>query len=172
MYIQIDEPKERISTKAVKVWRISNTIGHVTAILITAVLILCAEKFDWYGWISIILYIIGGLFIISSIFSVAIEPTYLQRTWRYKIDEQFVQLKHGKWQVEHTIIPMEKVEYVHIEQGPILRRYNLYNIKIGTTTSNHMIPAISSEEAKILRAQIAIYAKIKDIGLDEGEQGA
>lgn len=169
MYIQIEEPTEKISIDAVKVWRISNTIGHFSGLLITAVLIICTERFDWYGWIGLTLYIIGGLLVISSIFSIAIEPAYLQRTWRYKVDQQFIQLKHGKWQESHTLIPMEKVEYVQTQRGPIMRRYDLYNIEIGTTTSSHSIPAIPSEEAKKLKAEIATYAKIKDKDLIGGE---
>jgi uncharacterized protein len=172
LYIQIEEPTEKISTDAVNVWRISNTLGHLSAILVVAVLVVCSIKFDWYGWIETVLYIIGGIIFLSAIFSIVIEPIYVQRMWRYKIDPQFVQLKHGKWFENHTLIPMEKVEYVRTEQGPLMRRYGLYNIEIGTTTSSHVIPGIPSETAKILKAQIATYAKIQDEDLVKGEQRA
>jgi uncharacterized protein len=172
MYLTIEEPTETISNDAVKVWRISNTIEHGIAILILTVLVVCAEKFGWYDWIGIVLYFLGGFTVFSSIFSIFIEPTYLQSTWRYKIDQQFVQMKRGKWQEQHTLIPMEKVEYVRTEQGPIMRRYGLYNIEIGTTASNHIIPAIGRDEAKRLKALIAIYAKIQDEEAAGGEKDA
>lgn len=169
MYLNIEEPTERISTDAVKVWRISNSLGHLLALIIIAILVLFSNMFGWFDWINIVLYIIGGLAILSALFSIVIEPIYLQRTWRYQIDQQFVQLKHGKWQVKHTLIPMEKVEYVRSEQGPLMRMFSLYKIEIGTTTSNHVIPGIPSDEAKLLKAQIATYAKIQDSDLVEGE---
>jgi uncharacterized protein len=172
LYLNIDEPTEKISTDAVKVWRITNSLGHLLALIIIAILVFFSNMFGWFNWINIVLYIIGGLAILSGLFSIAIEPIFLQRTWRYRIDQQFVQLKHGKWQVKHTLIPMEKVEYVRSEQGPLMRRFNLYKIEIGTTTSNHVIPGIPSEEAKLLKAQIATYAKIQDSDLVEGETGA
>lgn len=162
MYIHIEEPTEKISTNAIKVWRISNTIGHAVALLITAILIFCADRFDWYRWVEITLYFIGGFLTFSAIYSILIEPTLTQRYWRYKIDEEFVQLKNGKWNENHTLIPMEKVEYVRTEQGPILRKFGLYDIVIGTTTSNHTLPAIPNEVALELKSQIATYAKIKD----------
>jgi uncharacterized protein len=168
MYIQIEEPTEKISTAAVKVWRISNSIGHSIALAITAALLVCSQVFAWFGWINIVLYILGGIIVLSSIYSIIIEPYYLQYTWRYKIDQHFVQLKHGKWHEQHTLIPMEKVEYVRTEQGPIMRRYALYNIEIGTTTSNHIIPAIPAETAQKLKAEIAVYAKIQDTDATEG----
>lgn len=133
---------------------------------------ICSDRFDWYDWIGIVLYILGGLFIVSSIFSIFIEPIYLQRTWRYQVDEEFVQLKFGKFQQQHILIPMEKVEYVRTEQGPILRRYDLYDLEIGTTTSSHKIPAIPANVAKILKAEIGTFAKIRDKDSKEGEIGA
>jgi uncharacterized protein len=172
MYLNIEEPTEKISIDAVKVWRISNSLGHLLALIIIAILVFFSKMFGWFDWINIVLYIIGGLAFLSAVFSIVIEPIYLQRTWRYQIDQQFVQLKHGKWQVKHTLIPMEKVEYVRSEQGPLMRMFNLYKIEIGTTTSNHVIPGIPSEEAKLLKAQIATYAKIQDSDLVEGETGA
>ncbi|MGM0836986.1 MAG: PH domain-containing protein [Bacillota bacterium] len=168
MYIHIEEPTEKISTNAITIWRISNTIGHAVALLITAILIFCADQFDWYRWVEITLYFIGGFLSFSAIYSILIGPTLTQRYWRYKIDEQFVQLKNGKWNENHTLIPMEKVEYVRTEQGPILRRYGLYNIIVGTTTSNHTLPAIPIEVAMKLKAQIATFAKIKDSGMEDG----
>ena len=172
MYIHIEEPTESISTDAVKVWRISNTIGHVTAIVITIALLLCADWFGWYGWISTVLYIISGIIVLSAIYSIVIEPVYLQRTWRYSMDQQFAQLKHGKWKVKHTLIPMEKVEYVRTEQGPIMRRFQVFNLEIGTTTSSHVIPAIPAEAAQKLKEQIAVFAKITEKELAEGDNGA
>jgi uncharacterized protein len=169
MYLNIEEPTEKISTDAVKVWRISNSLGHLLALIIIAILVFFSNMFGWFDWINIVLYIIGGLAILSALFSIVIEPIYLQRTWRYQIDQQFVQLKHGKWHVKHTLIPMEKVEYVRSEQGPLMRLFNLYKIEIGTTTSNHVIPGIPTEEAKLLKAQIATYARIQDSDLVEGE---
>ncbi|WP_226668819.1 PH domain-containing protein [Metabacillus litoralis] len=172
MYIEIDEPTEKISKHAVKVWRTSNTIGHTLALLIIAILILCTKKFDWYEWIGIVLYVLGGFLMLSSVYSIVIEPIYLLKTWRYKIDQQFIQLKHGKWQEVHTLIPMEKVEYVRTEQGPLMKRYQLYNIEIGTTTSSHVIPAIPAMKAKDLKFQIATWAKLQDQDFNEGEKGA
>lgn len=172
MYINIPEPTQTISIKATKVWRISNTIGHATVLVIIGTLMICSDRFDWYDWIGIVLYVLGGLFIVSSIFSIFIEPIYLQRTWRYQVDQEFVQLKFGKFQQQHILIPMEKVEYVHTEQGPIMRRYDLYDLEIGTTTSSHKIPAIPANVAKTLKAEIATFAKIRDKDSNEGEIGA
>jgi len=172
MYIEIEEPNQRISSDAVKVWRISHSLTFLVELLVIAILFFCTNIFGWYNWIETILSILFGLAFLSAIYNITIQPVFLQRTWRYQVDEQFVQLKHGKWTEEHTLIPMEKVEYVKTEQGPVMRRYGLYTIEVGTTTSSHKIPAIPEDIAKQLKSQIATYAKIQDTITEEGEKGA
>ncbi|QFT91087.1 Bacterial membrane flanked domain protein [Bacillus sp. THAF10] len=169
MYLTIKEPTKKISSHAVNVWRMSNTIGHTVALIILAVLLYCSHAFGWYSWVPIVLYIFIGLFTVSAIYSIFIEPTFLQRTWRYEVDEEFIQLKEGKWNESHTIIPMEKVEVVKTEQGPLLRKFHLYNIVIGTTTSSHTIPAIPKDLALDLKARIATFAKVTEDDVAEGE---
>ncbi|TDL31075.1 hypothetical protein E2R51_14865 [Jeotgalibacillus sp. S-D1] len=168
MYLQIPEPSRPISAKIVDIWRWTNTIGHSVTLLILGVLLYFDHHNNWVSWIDNVLYILIGLFIISAVYSIFIEPSILQKSWRYEISEEFVQLKHGRFNQYHTLIPMTKVEYVTTDQGPFLRKHELFNLKIGTTTSSHNIPALPKEEALMLRSQIARYAKVKDTD-PEGE---
>jgi len=169
MYLNVPEPSQPISPKIIGIWRWTNTIGHSITLLILGVLLYFDHTYNWVGWIDTILYILVGLIVISAFFSIFIEPSFLQKSWRYEIDEEFVQLKYGRFNQYHTLIPMTKVEYVTTDQGPFLRKHDLYNLKIGTTTSSHNIPALSKEEALKLRSQIARFAKVKDID-SEGDE--
>lgn len=168
MYINVEEPTQRISPYAVKVWRITNTIGHGVTLVVLGGLLAASLYFDWKVWIGWILYALLGLTVISAIYSILFEPYYLQKTWRYEIDETYIQLKHGSITQKHKLIPMSKVEFVMTNQGPFLRKYGLCNLEIGTVTSSHQIPAISKEEAVRLRAQIAELANIKDTDEEKG----
>jgi len=170
MYMNIKEPSEKIANQAVQVWRISNTIGHGIAIIVLGILLFCSENFHWYSWIQVTLYIILAIIVLSAIYSIFIEPVFLQKTWRYEIDEDFVQMKNGKWNESHTLVPMEKVEFVRTEQGPIMRKFDLFNLIIGTTTTQHTIPAIPAEKAIRLKAEIAQLAKVKESDLTEREE--
>lgn len=158
----LKEPKRQISKKIIGIWRTTNAIGHGAFLLGFGALLTASYMWDWYNWVNIILYILIGITVLSAAFSIGIEPVFVQRTWRYDVDENFIQLKHGRWNVEHKIIPMAKIEYVTTDQGPFLRRAGLYSLNIGTTASSHTIPAIPEEEALQLRAQIASYANVKE----------
>ena len=158
----LNEPERKISPKIIPIWRVTNTIGHGAFLLGFSALLAASHYWDWYNWINITLYVLIGITVLSAIFSIFIEPVFVQRTWRYDVDENFIQLKHGRCNVEHKIIPMAKIEYVTTDQGPFLRKAGLYSLKIGTTASSHTIPAIPQEEALALRAQIASYANVKE----------
>ncbi|MGI2328291.1 PH domain-containing protein [Planococcus sp. YIM B11945] len=162
MYIQIDEPKQKISPDAIRVWRMVNAIMEITAFMVISGLLFAGYAFDWKSWIVWIFWALLVLNVCSAIYSIGIEPVFIQKTWRYEIDEDHIQLQHGRFEKHHTLIPMAKVEYVSTNQGPFLRKYGLYDLTIGTVTSSHKIPAIPKEEALALRAKIGFLAKIKD----------
>ncbi|GGB55662.1 PH domain-containing protein [Virgibacillus dakarensis] len=159
----INEPDNHISQDAVTVWRISNSIGEGIALIVLAGLLWAGYYFDWYHWIIIVLWVLIVLTPISAIWSVFMEPLLLQKYWRYGINEEFVQLKHGILNEEHIIIPMTKVQYVEAKQGPLLRKYKLYTLSIGTMQSSHSIPALPEHEALMLRDEIAHKAKLKEV---------
>lgn len=163
MFLQIQEPTQRISKDSIWVWRLSNTLGHGITLLILGVFWYLSEMYDWKTWITYGLIVIFGLTVFSALYSILFEPYYKYKTWRYEIDEEYIQLKHGHFIERYFVIPMTKVEYVSTHQGPLLRKYQLYDVEIGTTTTNHSIPAIPAEQAIALREQIAIFAKVKDI---------
>jgi len=159
----LNEPIHPIAQDAIKVWRISNTISQIIIILVGLGLIVSSIYFDWYRWIQITLIILLAVDMLMSIWDIFIEPTLLQKYWRYDVNSEYVQMKHGIFKVKHIIAPMTKVQYVNTEQGPILRKYNLYTVEIGTMSSSFSIPALPEQEALRLRSQIAEYAKIKEV---------
>ncbi len=163
MYANMKEPDQHISKDAIRVWRISNCIIHISFILMAIILLILDNHFDWYNWVTYVLWIVLTLDIITAIWSIFFEPVLLQKYWRYGVDEAYVKLRHGKWHIHNQVIPMTKVQYVGLEQGPLLRKYNLYTISIGTMASTHQIPALSEQEAISLRNQIATLARIKEV---------
>ena len=158
-----NEPINPIAKEAVNVWRISALITHGIIILVFVILIWASHTYDWYTWIPIVLWVLIALDIISVIWDTGIEPVISQKRWRFGISGEFVSLKHGIFQEVNIMIPMTKVQFVKVEQGPLLRQYNLYTLSIGTLGETHDIPMLPEQEALNLRGQIANNAKIKEV---------
>lgn len=163
----IPEPIQRISNKTATVWRINSLISNGIFLIVLGVALFLSQYFDWVDWINTIIYILIGLTVLHLIYRLTIYPIYMQRTWRYEINEDFVQIKHGFINHYHAIVPMSRVEYVNTDQGPILRRFALASLTVGTLTSSHEIPALSVEEAAEIREKIVYFAKIVDVVEDE-----
>lgn len=163
MYSKIEEPKRCISEKAMKVWRISESLINMGILVVLCIVFYLDVYFEWKYWIGWIIIGLLGMTVLSAIWGIFIEPSLKQKYWRYDVDEEFIQLKSGIWNKKHQLIPMTKVQSVELVQGPLLRKFQLYSISVGTMGSSHKIPAIPQEEARELRDQIAHYAKIKEV---------
>lgn len=157
---QIPQPIETISKQAVSVWRISSIISYTITLLILGVLIFLQVYNEWPSWIGYVAYVIAGLVFLQAIYKIFIYPIYMQKTWRYRVDAEYIQLKYGALEHTHILVPMIKVLHVSTTQGPILRRFGLATITIGTTSSSHEIPALPLQVAEELREKIAVLAKV------------
>lgn len=160
MIQKIPEPQKRISKKAINVWRVTDLIQNLIGLIIIGGLIFSFYYFDWINWIGIVLYVLLGFVLVIMIYELTIRPVLLQKTWRYDIDRNYIQLKHGFINKRSLIIPMSRVEYVNTNQGPILRHYNLSVLTIGTITSANQIPAIPVAEARKIRELIVHLAEL------------
>lgn len=160
---QIEMPTQRLSKDAVKVWRIRETLSHALTLLLLVALLIIDEYFHWVAWIEMILWGIVALTVISAIWSIGIKPYLIYKNYRYDVSESFLQLKSGAIHEVHELIPMTKIQSVATNQGPIMRRYDLYSVEIRTMGSGHQIPALPKKVALQLREQIAQYAKLKEV---------
>ncbi|MGM0845038.1 MAG: PH domain-containing protein [Bacillota bacterium] len=155
-------PQKKLAPEAVKVWRISSIISSAVGFLVLGVLFYLDHYFswsEWAGWLLTALTLFTAVELIWSIF----QPKWLYNSWRFDMDEDFLQLKSGVWQEEHHLVPMTKIQAVATEKGPLLRKFGLNSIKIETMGSSHIIPALPEKEAIEIRNKIAHFAKIKEV---------
>jgi uncharacterized protein len=159
----IPEPSKRIAKEFIKARRLSDLIADIIGLVIFGILFYLDLYFHWPVWVGWILLSILAISFVGAIWGYVIEPVLLQKSWRYDVSEEFIQLKYGIWNARHQVVPMTKVQSVELNQGPILRKFSLYSIKIGTMGTKHKIPGLPEEEAKELRDMIAQYAKLKEV---------
>src|SRR5699024_3062852 len=91
-----------------------------------------------------------------------ILPFYRYRNFRYAADEAFLYIKSGAIFEKREVVPMTKIQAVQTDQGPLLRRYNLYTVTVSTMGTTHGMTGLKKDVAFALRDEIARYAKIKE----------
>jgi len=163
MMYDIVEPSRRIAKEAIKVWRITSTIVDSIGIIIAGSMLWISYHFDWVHWLKIIFWIAIIILPLFTIWEIFIRPKLLYTYWRYGVDENYVRLQHGIFTRTDVVIPMTKIQYVEANQGPLMRKYNLYSLSVGTLADSHDIPALPKKEAFALRDQISEHAKLKEV---------
>jgi uncharacterized protein len=153
------EPENRISNKALTVWKISGLINcSITWIISIAVLVL-TFIFDWTYWV------LGALIIFSliqSYLAIFLIPSVKWKRWRYEVRNTEIDIQSGIFVIKRTLIPMIRVQHVETKQGPLLRKYDLASVEISTAATLHVIPALDLAEADELRHFISRMASVEE----------
>jgi len=155
----VSEPKNRISERALTVWRISGSMQTGFTLLIVGGITWLTVKFNWPSWIiwvTILFLIVYGYLMIY------LFPSLKWKRWRYEVREQEMELQRGIFIITRTLVPMVRVQHVDTQQGPLLRKYKLATVTVSTAATIHEIPALELEEAEELRLIISKLARVAD----------
>lgn len=114
---------------------------------------------DWPVWIEVIILL---FVLLTAVFLVFFKPQITWQTWRYRISEEEIDLFRGVFIKKRTLIPMVRVQHVDTEQGPLLRHFGLSTVTISTAAGTHEIPALSDQDAALLRDRISELARVVD----------
>jgi len=154
-------PTNRLDPKAKSVWRIQAAVGAaLTALVliptITVVTLAQAPAIIW------IVPTIAALVFFIVALGPAVSIRY--RRWRWEVTDLEVRLQHGLFVIHRTVIPMVRVQHVDTSQGPIMRSFDLSEVRVWTAAGSHAIPALSETHAAELRDRIAVLARVSDDG--------
>lgn len=153
------EPENRISEKALKVWRMAGGINAAISWGVIATAIFLIYLFNWPQWISILLIVFG---VSETYFLVLLLPKLRWQRWRYEVREDEIEFQKGIFIRTRTLIPMIRVQHVDTVQGPLLRKYQLASVIVNTAATAREIPALEEHEAEELRHYISNLAKVAD----------
>lgn len=153
----MNEPKKRISEKALPVWRTTGAISSLIVLGLAITLLSLTVLFSWPYWI------VGVGLAVTAIHAylyIYLFPLLRWRRWRYDVREHEIELQQGIWVVKRTLVPMVRVQHVDTRQGPLLKKYELATVTVSTAATVHEIPALPMEEAEELRVFISSLARV------------
>lgn len=154
------KPKERMPKKALKAWRLNGLFKTlIEALLLTGYLVFNAYVTEWPAWIGAILIVV---FILLAALHILIIPNIRMVYWGYQINEHDIDIQYGIIVIRRTLVPMQRIQHVDTEHGPILRLFKLATLTISTAGTNHKIPALEESTAEELRQQISMLARVSE----------
>ncbi|CUA79990.1 PH domain-containing protein [Anoxybacillus suryakundensis] len=139
--------KNKLSERAVSVWRIYEAIRLIIFLFLYVVIHFFVPT--WVVWLLVFLWIVD---VVLFVFFV---PLWKWERWRYMIRDREIELEHGIWIRKRTLIPLRRVQHVDVKQGPLARRQKLASLYIYTAATAHEIPFLDEQEAEKLRYSIS-----------------
>jgi len=109
--------------------------------------------------------VIIGLYIVLAAYLIA-GPAVFYRRYRYRIDDDKVEIRRGIVTITHTLVPIERIHQVQVAKGPINRMFGLANVVIttagGVTTLEYLDETTAEGIASKLNEYVVKLLKDRD----------
>ena len=104
---------------------LSRAIGIVILAAVFYLMYVGIPELKWAGtWLA-------AIFIILLIYS-AVGPFVFYKRYRYRMDEDKIEVRRGILYITHLLVPVERVHQVDVKVGPINRIFGLADVGITT----------------------------------------
>jgi len=109
------------------------------------------------GFIPVHPYVFIGIGVIGLIIFILdffIFPKLTYETSLFQLGEEEITTLNGIWNKEKLIVPYVTIQNVEMEQGLIMKRFNIKSLKIITAENDMEIPYVHEHEADTLKKYI------------------
>jgi membrane protein YdbS with pleckstrin-like domain len=138
---------QKLDPRIITSWRITRWIRFgVFAVFLTVPTILLGLQ-DFFGEIAPFVLpfdAMVGIYLLTTLF---FYPLIEYRQWGYIITEDRVEIRHGIFFIQTTIVPIIRIQHVTLSQGPINRKLGISTIEINTASGAFKIEGLSEKDA-------------------------
>lgn len=123
---------------------------YLTRAIVVAVLVVAVCSYilfvddgtlsDWIPAIAAVLVLLAAY--------CAVSPVVYFRHYRFRIDDDEIDVRSGVIVLTHTLVPVERVHQVEVSRGPIDRHYGLASVTVTTAGGTFDMPHLSDEDAE------------------------
>ena len=115
-----------------------------------------------------ILVILGLIIAIILVFNAIISPVFRFHRYRYKIDEESIDIIEGYVFTQRNIVPIERLHKLQISQGPFDKLCNVARVKVTTAGGDVEIRFLENEKAEKITE--SLKQKINQIAVEQKNQ--
>lgn len=153
---------KNVDKKAVKSWRTARVITFLIFLAIFIGVRIFIKNWD-ETFVLVATIIQGGILLLLAL-NAFLYPKIEYRQWKYKITEDKIEFYHGIFFVQHTIIPMLRIQHITVNQGPINKLYKIATVSISTAGGVFELVGLPKETADEICDYInnRVIKKLKD----------
>lgn len=143
-------------------------IGNVIGFVAVAVILFIVQHFADTISHDLAEYIRVSCFLLLAIVAVYLfaSPVIYYRRYRYRIDEDKVDIRKGILTISHSMVPIERIHQVDVTRGPINRLYGLADVKIttagGVVTIQYLEEPVAEDIAQSLNRRVVGILKQRE----------
>jgi uncharacterized protein len=141
-------PPRRLARSAPWVWRLQQAFNWT---LVTVAVLFIAGEADLSSSLALIPL---GILVVA----VTVAPTLRWRSWRWDVQPDAIEIRHGVLRIRHTVIPMVRVQHVDTTSDFLAQAFSLATVEIHTAAGSHKIPLLTDVDAEGVRRRIAELA--------------
>jgi uncharacterized protein len=149
--------RHRLPQRVVTYWRLRAVI---TFVVVTGIAAFLAWRIGWWTpqvrWTAVA--VIGAVLLVVA----AVVPGLRYRTFWYALSPDEIDCQHGILVRTRTVVPMNRVQHLRSERGPLADRFRLASLHIHTAGGEVGLHALDRGEAEAVRTRIAALAHLAD----------
>ena len=154
----LSEPTQRLAPAALSYWRTRGAMWACAFLL--AALVVAPSVGGWDGAPGFLEPLVWLAAVAAGIVRAVVEPQLRWRRWRYEIRPEEIDIRHGVWAIERTLVPMARVQHVDTESGLLQQSFGLASVSFHTAAGEIEIPQLTEGEAASVRDRIASLARV------------
>lgn len=135
---------EKLSKNALGCMYMATIIGDGIAIAIMTALLKLWIVPKNITVAAYIIYAVIGILLCS----MAVAPFIRFQRYRYRITEECIEVKEGFLTVTHTMVPMERLQKIETQRGPIDRIFGVTKVNVTTAGGDVTIRFLKEEQAQ------------------------
>lgn len=146
-----------VSPKLATARRISASVWYLPLIVATTVAAVLHHPAWWAGTAAIAVVFAWNLWLIGRQVS----------AHRYLEDSEDMIVARGRWWRSVTVVPYGRIQFIDIDEGPLLRLFGLATVKLNTASasSDAELSGLPREDARALRERLSDRARERMAGL-------
>ncbi|MDP4449539.1 PH domain-containing protein [Staphylococcus hyicus] len=121
---------------------------------------LSAYFLEWKAF-KVVMAVSIGITIFLALYFIIVAPRYRYTIFKYQYDARKIFIQKGLFFIKQTRVPLYRIQNVEIEEGWLMRRYQLANILMYTAGGLVSVKLIHKNEAQKLNAFIRQHGMIE-----------
>lgn len=138
MQVALHEPTRRVDPGAPTYWRL---LGGTQSLVLIAAAVLVQIKFSPTTFWAVLMW---GVAVVAAVVLVGVMPRWRYAVHRWDLTDDAVWTRTGWWVSELRVAPINRVQTVDVERGPLMRWRGLSTVTVTTASSRGSlrIPAL------------------------------